>query len=120
MSKKTMFRVEKFIPNECPKCRQKFLKEGKTYTRLFGDIVDGRKVVRETTGYDIIICEKCKNCTARIKLEACQLADRREAEALLESGFVNLHSVEAWGSDMKDRHEVFAEMPKISVMSLKL
>ncbi|MDP3735237.1 MAG: hypothetical protein Q8R39_02295 [bacterium] len=117
---KPMFRVEKFLPNECPKCRHHFLKEGEDYVRLFGDIIDGRKILRETTGYDIIICDKCKNCTARVMIEAYHVSDRTKAEALFREGFINLQPVESFGSHIEDAHEIFTEIPGLRVRSLKL
>ena len=116
---KVMFRVEKFIPTECPKCQQLFLKEGQDYARLLGDIKAGRKMIRETTGYDIITCKKCKNFTARVMIEACQVSDRENSEVLLTKGFVNLQEVEAFGNLTEDAHEVFTSMPGLQVRSLE-
>ena len=116
---KKMFRVEKFIPTECPKCKSPFREEARDYIRLFGDIVEGQKVVRETTGHDIIICKKCENITARVMIEACQVFDRNKAVALLREGFVNLQLVQAFGNHAEDAHEVFTSMPGLRVRSLK-
>ncbi len=116
-----MFRVEKFLPPECPKCRHKFSKEGKDYNRLLGDIIRGQKVVRETTGYDIIVCKHCKNATARVMLEAYRFTHRTDAEFFLQDkGFLNLQEVEAFGNQRKDAHEVFTAMSGLHVCSMKI
>lgn len=117
---KRMYRVEKFLPTECPKCRHRFLEEGKDYAKFLGDIVDGQKRIRESTGYDIIVCEKCHNFTARLMVEAYQLSDHEKAESYLREGFVNLQIVEAFGSHVQDTHEVFTSMPQLRVRVLKL
>jgi hypothetical protein len=133
--KKQMFCVEKFLPPECPKCRHPFnkevsyaivetpegyLKTGEKidgdYTRLLGDIVDGQKVVRETRGYNIIICTHCKNHTARYPLESFQFFTREQAEKLVaEKGFVNLVTVEAVGNMAREFHTIIAKSPGIVV-----
>ncbi len=109
---KTMYRVEKFLPAECPKCRTRFQNQNEDWELLLGDVVNGRKVVRETAGYDVIVCAHCQNHTARFLLETCQLFDRRKAEDLVEKeGFVNLTEVRASGTMAVDSHEVHTAMP---------
>jgi hypothetical protein len=123
---KKMYHVEKFLPPACPKCKHAFAnevrykekydaegrvipgeKEAGDYTLLLGDIVDGQKVVRETTGYNIIICAHCRNYTARIPLETYCVGDKAFAEKLVaEEGFVNLMTVTSFGNMTKDHHAV--------------
>lgn len=123
---KKMFHVEKFLPPACPKCKHAFsnevrYKEAKDeegriiagekvegdYTLLLGDIVDGKKVIRETTGYNIIICAHCRNYTARIPLETYCVEDKAFAAKLVaEQGFMNLMEVTSFGSHAKDHHAV--------------
>jgi len=111
----TMYCVEKFLPTECPKCRQPFRQDGPDYTRLLGDIIDGRKVVRETNGYDIIICNRCENSTARVLLESWQVGDRERAAKLLQKGFVNLQQVTAFGTATRDAYQLYVQLPGIKV-----
>src|SRR3989338_646936 len=92
-----MWVVEKFLPTECPKCRKKFENDQRDWVLLFGYIVDGKKQVRETPGYDIIICSHCDNYTAWVQLESYRLSDRTRAEQLLGEGFANFHEVEVFG-----------------------
>lgn len=115
MESKTMYCVEKFLPAECPKCRACFQCENNDYARFLGDIVDGKKRFRQTEGYAIIVCLNCQNLTMRIDLEGYQLSDRKQAEALLQQGFVNLHEVTAIGSMATDRHIVFRQGPSVVV-----
>ncbi len=119
MKTRTMYRVEKFLPSECPKCRARFIQEGHDYSRLLGDIVDGRKRIRPLVGYTIIVCSHCENMTARLNLEDWQLGDRNKAEALLEQGFVNLQEVKAVGSMAREYHAVHMKMPCIRVEGLE-
>src|SRR5207245_9248960 len=104
MKYKTMYRVEKFLPPACPKCRRKFAKEARErhkgdYARLLGDIVKGRKKVRETEGYNIIVCSHCGNFTARYPLEANQLSSNDRANRRIdEQDRVNQIEVTAVGS----------------------
>ena len=114
--KKNMYRVEKFLPPECPKCRHAFAGEGIDYIRLLGDIVDGAKQVRGTTGYDIIVCSHCENFTARLPLEAWRVRSRKRAQELLQTGFINLQKVIAFGNHTEDFHEVCAKPPKLRVL----
>ena len=107
MISKTMYNVEKFLPPSCPKCRHYFADATEDYTLLLGDIVDGKKVVRETTGYDIIICNYCGNYTARVTLETYCVGDKTFAEKLVaEQGFVNLMKVTSVGNCTEDHHAV--------------
>jgi len=120
MEKKKMYHVEKFIPPECTNCRAPFKKEGEDYCRLFGDIVDGHKRVRETVGYTIKQCEHCQNCTATMLLETYQLSDKAKAEELCEKeGFVNLIEVFAVGTHCQDSHAFYMGMPGTRVMAVK-
>ncbi|OGY78596.1 MAG: hypothetical protein A3B74_04410 [Candidatus Kerfeldbacteria bacterium RIFCSPHIGHO2_02_FULL_42_14] len=105
-----MYRVEKFLPPECPKCRHVFQKESSDYTLLLGDIVEGKKVVRETVGYGIIVCSHCENFTARLPVEAWQVGDRKRATGLLNEGFVNLKKVISIGSHTQDFHEIHGSL----------
>jgi hypothetical protein len=118
METRTMYRVEKFLPPECPKCRARFKQEGKDYSLLLGDIVGGRKRVRPLVGYTIIVCSHCENMTARLNLEDWQLGSREKAETLLEQGFVNLQEVKAVGSMAREYHAVHMKMPGIRVEGL--
>jgi hypothetical protein len=120
LATKVMYRVEKFLPPECPKCRARFQQEGKDYARLLGDIIDGKKTVRETAGYYIIVCAHCENMTACWPLEMHQVGDRKKAEALVrDKGFVNLIQVEASGSMTQDRHAVLGQVPNLRVESIR-
>jgi len=104
-----MYRVEKFLPTECPKCQRIFAKDGEDYTWLLGDIIEGRKVIRTTSGYDIIICRNCKNKTARVQLEYCLVGELSKAQTLLSVGFVNLVECFATGSHTSDHHVILVE-----------
>ena len=116
----TMYRVEKFLPPECPKCRARFQREGKDFARLLGEIVDGKKMLRETKGYYIIVCSHCENMTACWPLETYQLCNKEKAEALVrDKGFVNLVQVEATGSMTRDRHVICGRTPDLRVQSIK-
>lgn len=97
-----MYRVEKFAPSECPKCRQKFKKEGKDWTTLLGYIINGKKVMRQD-GYPVIICSKCNNHTIIVRLESYQFSDSKAARRLLKQDFVNFQKVEAFGR-VEDNH----------------
>jgi hypothetical protein len=114
-----MYHVEKFLPSECPRCRARFQQEGKDYARLLGDIVDGKKTIRQTQGYYIIVCAHCENMTACWPLETYQLSDRDKAEALVnDKGFVNLVQVTATGSMTQDSHAICGRMPDLRVESI--
>ena len=115
LASKTMYVVEKFLPQECPKCRHKFDKIGVDWTPLMGDIVNGQKVIRETNGYSIITCSQCQNFTASISLESYTLSDPEAARKLLEQGFVNFHEVKAFGDMVEDRHMVYTKLPDVHV-----
>jgi len=100
-----MYRVEKFLPTNCPRCSKQFQNEATDWSRLLGDIIKGEKVVRETQGYVIIICGECRNYTAQVPLESYQLASKEAAEKLCnEQGFVNLMTVTAYGNHCQDMH----------------
>lgn len=113
-----MWVVEKFLPTECPKCRKKFENNQRDWLLPLGDIVDGKKKVRATQGYDIIICSHCGNYTARVQLECCRLFDKAKAEHLLGEGFVNLHEVEAFG-DVKEARIVYTKLPDTQVVEVE-
>jgi hypothetical protein len=129
---KTMYQVEKFLPPSCPKCNHPFQREVRgmvktaegdkpagDYSMLFGDIVDGCKVIRETTGYNIIVCNHCQNFTARIPLETYSLGDKEKAEKLVaEQGFQNLTEVMAYGNMARDHHAIMGKMPELTVRDL--
>jgi DNA-directed RNA polymerase subunit RPC12/RpoP len=103
--KRTMYRVEKFLPLECPKCRHGFQNEATDWFRLLGDVVDGNKVVRETAGYSIIICSKCNNYTACVPLESWQTSSQEKANRLFDTeGFINFLVVTGYGDHTKDMH----------------
>jgi len=105
MKTKTMYRVEKFLPTECPKCRHVFQDGAKDWVRLLGDVVDGEKKYRLTEGYYIIICRHCDNHTAQIVLEEYQLSSKKKAQEFCDKeGFVNLMEVTASGNHTKDMH----------------
>lgn len=116
--KRTMWCVEKFLPTECPKCRKKFENNQSDWSLLLGDIVDGRKQIRETQGYDIITCSHCGNYTARVQLESYMLFDKAAAERLLGEGFVNLREVKTFG-DVKESHTTSAKLPDIRVVKVE-
>jgi hypothetical protein len=115
---RTMYHVEKFLPPECPRCRARFQQQNVDYVPLLGDLIDGKKVVRQTEGYTIIICQHCDNYTVRILLETYQLGDRDRAEALLEQGFANLQEERATGNMARDCHAFFCEMPALRILGL--
>ena len=104
---KTMYQVEKFIPPECPRCRRKFEKENKDYSLLLGDIIHGEKIIRKTKKYEIIICEYCRNYTARILLESYRISDLQTAKKLLKEGFCNFQKVDTLGIMANDSHEIY-------------
>lgn len=108
---KTMYLVEKFIPPACPRCQKAFLAHGTDYTLLLGDIIEGKKRIRVSPGYDIIVCTGCQNLTARVLLESRQVAHRRTAEVLLKDGFVNPQRIKAYGSLARELRTVFARVP---------
>lgn len=117
---RTMYHVEKFSPPECPKCRASFKHEGKDYARLLGDIVEGKKTIRETNGYYIIVCSHCENMTACWPLETYQLGDKTKAQSLVKNkGFVNLVEVPATGNMARDSHAIIGQVPKLKVESIK-
>jgi hypothetical protein len=117
---RTMYHVEKFLPPECPNCRARFQQEGTDYARFWGDIIDGKKTVRETTGYRIIVCIHCENLTACYPLETYQLGDKKKAEALVrDKGFVNLVQVQASGNMARDIHAICGQAPDLRVESIK-
>ncbi|MCI0462460.1 MAG: hypothetical protein L0Z62_36375 [Gemmataceae bacterium] len=119
LAARIMYHVEKFLPPECPKCRVRFQQEGKDYARLLGDILDGKKTIRETTGYIIIVCAHCENMTACWPLETYQLGDKKKAEALVrDKGFVNLIQVEARGSMTRDSHAICGQASDLRVESI--
>lgn len=109
--KKTMYHVEKFLPTECPKCRHALNSEGVDYKCLLGRI-------RETTGYDIIICSHCSNFTARVPLESWQVGDKQRAKELVQQGFVNLQEVVGYGTHAQDHHAVYAELLELRVQGI--
>ena len=120
LASKTMYHVEKFLPPECPKCRARFQQEGKDYARLLGDIIDGKKTIRQTTGYYIIVCAHCENMTACWPLETYQVGDKKKAEALVkDEGFVNLIQVEARGNMTRDSHAICGRAPGLRVESIE-
>ena len=97
-----------------------FRQEGKDYARFLGDILAGRKTIRETNGYYIIVCTLCENLTACWPLEAYQLGDKQKAEALVrDKGFVNLVEVQATGNMAKDHHAIIGRLPDLRVESIK-
>ena len=112
-----MWHVEKFLPTECPKCRKEF-KNQIDWSLLLGDIVDGKKKIRETKGYDIINCAYCGNHTARVELESYTLSDRAKAERFLGEGFVNLCEVKVFGH-MEDTHMVYTHQPNICIVEVE-
>lgn len=114
---KTMYRVEKFIPSECPKCRHKLDRNGEDWGQVLGDIINGEKVPRKTDGYIIIICVHCKNQTACIPLEAYTLSDPVAALKLLEEGFVNYREVIAVGK-VAGQHTVYTEIKNLYVVKI--
>lgn len=114
---KIMYRVEKFIPSECPKCRHKLDRNKDDWGQVLGDIVNGEKIPRKTEGYIIIICVHCKNQTACIPLEAYTLFDPVAALKLLGEGFVNYCEVIAIGK-ATDQHTVYAEIKYLSAVKI--
>lgn len=97
-----MYRVEKFIPGQCPKCGNKFGNNRKDYCQSYFetcDEKDGKKVYRDTKGYDVIVCLKCANLTARFPLlrEARVVRDLEEAQKWLDEGFTSI--TEVWASE---------------------
>jgi hypothetical protein len=118
---KTMYHVEKFLPIECPKCRHPFKNQNIDWHRLFGDVIDGKKVFRELDGYHIIVCTKCSNYTAQIPIESYQLSDRAQAQKLCdEAGFVNVVEVLATGTHCQDSHVISCKPPGLQAKSIKI
>lgn len=117
LEKKIMYRVEKFIPSECPKCRHKLDRNKDDWGQVLGDIVNGEKIPRKTEGYIIIICVHCANQTACIPLEAYTLSDPVAALKLLEEGFVNYREVIAVGK-VADQHTVYTEIKNLYVVKI--
>ena len=114
---KTMYHVEKFLPFECPKCRHPFKNANADWHRLLGDIIDGKKVIRQLNGYYIIVCAKCDNYTAQIPLESYQLSDKAQAQKLCdEAGFVNLTEVIATGTHCRDLHAIYCKPPGLTTI----
>lgn len=106
---RTMYRVEKYLVPECPKCRHKFDRNGKDWVQYLGEIVKGEKVIRKTSGYILFICQHCKNMTAQIVKESFQLSNPEKAKALLNEGFANFQEVLA-GGDVKEHHDLHGEI----------
>jgi len=115
--KKIMYRVEKFIPPECPRCCHKLDRNKDDWGQVLGDIVNGEKIPRKTEGYIIIICVHCNNQTACIPLEAYTLSDPVEALKLLDQGFVNFREVIAAGNT-PDQHTVYSEIKHFSIVKI--
>lgn len=97
------FLVTKFLPEECPKCRQIFRDPSKNYSLLLGDIVDGKKVFRLPDHYDIIICTACKNQTARVKIEQRHVFNIAEANQLIEQGFTCIEEGRSFGTQSEQK-----------------
>lgn len=119
MISKIMYLVEKFLPQECPKCRHKFDKIGLDWTPLMGDVVNNERVFRETGGYSIIVCSQCQNFTACIALESYALSDPKTAKKLLKRGFVNLRKVRALGAMAEDRHVIYTKLLDCHIEKVK-
>jgi hypothetical protein len=117
---KAMYHLEKFFPPECPKCRHKFEKQEKDWAILLGDKVDGKKTVRETIGYDIIICSHCGNHTARVPLETAKVFRLKTVRQLQKKGFVNLQKVQAFGNMAKEIRAVHSKAPNMRVIGVKV
>lgn len=114
------YSVEKFLPGHCPKCGHIFSQQNSDWAIFLGDIVRGKKVVRETKGYDIIVCKHCGNYTARFKLESYVVFSLEVANNFLRDGFVNLCKVVQISEDViPDYHVVSAKAPDISVEGIK-
>ena len=75
------WQVEIFVPTECPKCRQKFENHGEDFLPLFAF---QRQAHGLHTIYDIIVCTKCENQTARVKIEARHFFEKQDAEKFLK------------------------------------
>jgi len=101
-----MYHVEKFLPTACPRCHHLFQKESEDWHRLLGDIVAGKKVVRDTDGYAIIVCSHCENYTAQIpSIETHQVLSKEKAKELCDKeGFFNLIEVQAFGTACQESH----------------
>ena len=107
---KKMYFVEKFLPPDCPKCRQAFKEEGKDWVRLLGDILEGKKSGRVTEGYQIMVCKHCENYTAQFLLDNYTISDKEEAVRLCrEEGYVNLKELEAFGTSAVDTHTIYVK-----------
>lgn len=75
----TMYRVERFTPPKCPRCNRGFDVQNVDFHMFLGDLVDGEKKIRATSGYDIIIYNGCNNYTASIMKEVYTLKDKKAA-----------------------------------------
>ena len=92
MKKRVIYRVQKFVPHECPKCSQPFIDECKSFWLLLGKVLDGKKVPIIHQNYDVIVCGNCNNYTARVMIEECQVFEKERAELLLENEDFTLYS----------------------------
>ena len=91
MNKRTIYRVKKFIPFECPKCQNSFAKANDDFILLLGDIVNGSKMPRAYNLHDVIICKECDNFTARVLIEERNVFEEKEAKRLVnEDGFTTI------------------------------
>lgn len=115
---RTMYYVEKFVPGECPKCRHRFISNKDDYDILFGDIVDGEKIPRNTPGYDIIVCKKCGNHTARVLIETRTLSSLRAARKLIAEGFANLSEARVLGNATALRRNVYVQLPETKLIRI--
>lgn len=99
MAVKKMYRVEKFVPEQCPNCDQPFRWPKRDFVLYLGEIVDGQRVPFQHDLHDIIICVHCKKRTARVMLEAVRVFDQDLARALVqESGFTAFYKGLAEGT----------------------
>ncbi|MBI2124158.1 hypothetical protein HYT92_00010 [Candidatus Pacearchaeota archaeon] len=105
LCERIMYRVEKYLVRECPKCRHKFDKNGKDWVLYHGEIARGEKILRKTSGYIIFACKHCENMTAQVVEESFQLSSIKKAKALLKEGFVNFQECIAVGN-VPERHTV--------------
>lgn len=99
--RQTVYAVEKFIPTQCPSCRNKFHRNSQDGYLLWTYWIHEPREVREEirssiqpTGVgiatELISCGKCHNVTMRALLERRTYENRADAEAALAEGFMNL------------------------------
>ena len=111
MTRETQFRVEKFIPTQCPMCRNSFRENsdegfllGTYWRHLSVDVVQtiAQSIASHGLRTDLVLCGKCKNVTLRVVVEERTFDRREEAEAAVCEGFANLQEAETLGGEVSN------------------